>query len=169
MIGGWVGDFFSNWTATVELFHVSSRRWYQITNLPQALPQPSATICASQLHIIGRDGVGYSCSLQSLPSSDQPIASQSILNILTWIPLPQQPVIYSTAGTLCGELVIVGGQRDWSHVNSIHQLVGGQWREIGYMSSGRDRCLVVTPSSDKMMIVGGSGLKADSVEECVIA
>ena len=41
------------------------------------------------------------------------------------------------------------------------------------MSSGRWKCLVVSPSPDKMMIVGGYrerviGVRTDSVEECVV-
>ena len=165
VVGGWVGV----WTATVELFHVRSRRWYKLTNLPQALIQPSATICGNEVHVIGRHGTGYSCSLQALLSSDQPITSQSLLNILTciWTLLPQLPVEWSTAATLCGQLVTVGGKRGGSLVNSIHQLIDGQWVEIGSMSSGRSMCLVVTPSPDKMMIVGGYGA-LDSVEECVV-
>ena len=164
VIGGSVGV--SRWIATVELFHVRSRRWYELTNLPQALPRPSATICDNEVHVIERDGTGYSCSLQALLSSDQPITSQSISNILTWTPLSQLPVEWSTAATLCGQLVTVGGHGG-SHVNSIHQLLDGQWVKIGSMSSGRSSCLVVTPSPDKMMIVGGWGAE-DSVEECVV-
>ena len=53
-----------------------------------------------------------------------------------------------------------------SSVNSIHQLVDGQWVEIGSMSRVRMWCLVVSPSPDKMMIVGGWG--EDSVEECIV-
>ena len=83
-------------------------------------------------------------------------------------PLPQQLVKWSTAATLCGQLVTVGGERDdWSPVNSIHQLIDGQWVEIGSMCSTREKCLVVTQSPDKMMIVGGYGTE-DSVEECVV-
>ena len=37
------------------------------------------------------------------------------------------------------------------------QLVDGQWVEIGSMSSNREMCLVVSPSPDRMMIVGGYG------------
>ena len=39
------------------------------------------------------------------------------------------------------------------------------------MSCGKRECLVVSPSPDKMMIVGGWGEEADSyndVEECVV-
>ena len=160
-----IGGDGGRWNATVELFHVRSRRWYELTNLSQALPRPSATICDNQIHVIGLDGTGYSCSLQALLSSDQPITSQSILNILTWTPLPRPPVESSTAATLCGQLVTVGGLRGMSQVNCIHQLMDGQWVKIGSMS--RTMCLVVTPSPDKMMIVGGYG-GGVSVEECVV-
>ena len=159
VIGGNDGD--GDWTATVQLFHVMSRRWCELRNLPRALTQPSTTISENQLHVIGRI-TGYSCSLQALLSSDQPITSQSVSNILKWTPLPQLPVDRSTAATLCGQLVIVGGESD---VNSIHQLIDGQWVKSGSMSSGRKLCLVVTPSPNKMMIVGGV---EDSVEECVL-
>ena len=142
-----------NWTTTVELFHVEKERWYKLTNLPQALIQPSATICGNHVHVIGRDGDGYSSSLQDILSSDQ----------FTWAVLPQQPVTWSTAATLGGQLVIVGGEQDGSKVDSIHQLMYGKWVKIGSMSRGRSKCLLVTPSPNKMMIVCGFG-----VEECVV-
>ena len=156
------------WTTTVELFHVNSRRWYQLTDLPQPLHYPSATICAHQLNVISGGDNGYSCSLQALPSSDQRITSQSIRHLISWTSLPRLPVKLSTAATLCGQLVIIGGYgQGLSPVNSIHQLVNGQWVEIGSMSRGRWECLVVSPSPDKMMIVGGAGAP-DSVEECTV-
>ena len=162
VIEGHDGD---HWTTTVELFHVSSRRWYELTDLPQLLTRPSATICGHQLNVIGSDN-GYSCSLQALPSSDQPITSQSIRHLISWTSLPRLPVTHSTAATLCGQLVIIGGKRDLSSVNSTHQLLDGQWVEIGCISRGRQWCLVVSPSPDKMMIVGGKGAP-ESVEECI--
>ena len=149
-----------NWTATVELFHVRSKRWYELTNLPQTLSFPSATICGNQLHVIGRDGAGYSCSIQAVLSSDQPTT-------LTWTPLPELPVKWSTASTIFGQLIIVGGEQDGSFINSIHQLIDGEWVVIGFMSSGRSESLVVSPSQDKIIIVGGYG-EDDGVEECVV-
>ena len=164
VIGG-LGD---GWTATVELFQVKSRRWYKLTDLPQPLTHPSATICGDQLNVIGLEDTGYSCSLQAVPSSDQPITSPLTLS---WKPLPPLPMTVSTAATLCGQLVVVGGsRRDGSPVNSIHQLVDGQWVEIGFMATGRRLCLVVSPSPDKIIIVGGwdrSGWRQSNVEECV--
>ena len=70
----------------------------------------------------------------------------------------------STAATLSKQLVIIGGRQNGSLVKTIHKLLDGQWVEIGSMSCGRRCCLVVSPSPDKMMIVGG--VREDSVEEC---
>ena len=159
-IGGVGSD---GWTATVQLFQVKSRRWFKLTDLPPPLIRPSATICGDQLYVIGNDHNGYSCSLQSLPSNDKAITSPLTLS---WKPLPPLPVIYSTAATLCGQLVLIGGNQVWSLVNSIHQLVEGQWVEIGSMTSGRQWCLAVSLSPDRILIVGGQGA-GDSVEECV--
>ena len=158
-----IGGYGSGWTATVELFQVKSRRWYTLTDLPQPLLRPSATICGDQLYVVGHDHNGYSCSLQSLPSNDRPITSPLTLS---WKPLPPLPVEGSTAATLCGQLVLIGGSQDGSSVNSIHQLVEGQWVEIGSMTSGREWCLAVSPSPDRILIVGGRGAEY-SVEECV--
>ena len=164
VIGGWGSG---SWTATVELFQVKSRRWYKLTDLPQPLSYPSATICGDELYVIGRDTNGYLCCLQALPSSDQPITSPLTLS---WKPLPPIQVTFSTAATLCGQLILIGGRRRYgSPVKSIHQLVDGRWEEIGSMATGRYWCLVVSPSPDKFIIVGGKISPYDTVdivEEC---
>ena len=166
-----IGGDGDNWTTTVELFQVSSRRWHQLKDLPQRLSCPSATICGNQLHVIGSDRNGYSCSLQALLSSDRPITSQSIPHLISWTSLPPLPVEVSKAATLSGQLVIIGGllggYQNESPVETIHQLFDGQWVEIGSMSCDKRFCLVVSPSPDKMMIVGGGGGYND-VEECVV-
>ena len=159
VIGGYDGVHRSN---TVELFQVKSRRWHKLTDLPRPLPNPSATICGDQLHVIGRDGDGYSYSLHTLPSGDRPITS---LLTLSWRPLPHLPVTYATAATLCGLLVVIGGWQDRSQVNSVLQLVDGDWVRIGSMTSDRSDCLVASLSPDRIIIVGGLGA-LDSVEEC---
>ena len=162
------GDDGSHWTATVELFQVKNRRWHKLTDLPKPLPKPSATICGDQLNVIGSDGNGYSCSLQALSSSERPIMSPLTLS---WKPLPHLPVTWSTVATLYGQLVIIGGRQDGSPVNSIHQLVDGKWVRIGSMASCRWYCLVASPSTDRIIIVGGgsgAGYAEYSVEECAV-
>ena len=165
VIGGYDGDCL---TTTVELFQVKKRRWHKLTDLPQPLPDPSATIFGDQLNGIGNDGNGYSCSLQALLCSDRPSTSPLILS---WKPLPRLPVTQSTAATLSGQLVIIGGLQGLSPVNSIHKLVDGEWVRIGSMGSDRSFCLVASPSPDRIIIVGGRGADysaEDSVEECAV-
>ena len=147
---------------TVEILHTGRRSWSHLNSLPRPLVKPSATICGNQVHVIGNNddypcsSDGYSCSMQDLQSSNQP----------TWTPLPRLPVADSTAATLCGQLVIVGGrQSDMSLVNSIHQLVDEQWINIGSISCGRWWCLVACPSPHKMVVVGGGGAVC-TVEVC---
>ena len=164
VIGGRGHD---GWTATVELFQVKTRQWYELTSLPTTLKSPSAIVCDNLVHVIGTRGDSYSCSLQALPSSNEPITPQSIPDLISWTPLPPLPVTHSTAATLSGQLVIIGGRQDLSPVNSIHQLVEEQWVEIGSMTSIRWGCLSVSPSPDRVLIVGGAGAE-DSVEECVV-
>ena len=159
-----IGGHDGYWTATVELFQVKSRRWHKLTDLPQPLPIPSATICGDQLNVIGHDGNGYLCSLHTLPPSGRQITSPLTLS---WKPLPHLPVTESTAATLCGQLVIIGGRQDWLPVNSILQLVDGEWVRIGSMASYRQYCLVASPSPDSIIIVSGVGA-GDSVEDWAV-
>ena len=98
----------------------------------------------------------YSYLLSALPDSTRPDKS---LQSPIWKPLPDLPLHYSTPAILAGQLVCVGGRRGGGtgspQDDSIHQLVDGQWVKIGTISSARDFCLVVTPSPDRMLVVGG--------------
>ena len=165
VIGGY-GD--SGEIDAAELYNTESGSWSCLTSLPQPLTLPSAVICYNQLHVIGGDGDGYSCSLQAFLSSNQQIKSQSTSRTLTWTALPRLPVQHSTAATLRGQLVIIGGMKGCSSVDSILQLVGEQWVQIGpmpaYMNSGRKLCLVASPSPDQIVVVGGRGTRRTDVD-----
>ena len=106
--------------------------------------------------VIGADYTGYCCSLRDLQSRNT--------STWTWTSLPSLPVMRSTVASLSGELIIVGGWRLWSAVNSIHQLVDGQWKKIGAMANERCQCLLAC-IENKIIIVGG--YDEDHVEECV--
>ena len=156
-------------TSTVELFQVSTNRWYGLSKIPQPLLFPSATICGARLHVIGWDANGYTCSLKTLLSRDETptLWSPPVRpHLLHWTSLPRLPVIGSTAATINGQLVIIGGVQGGSLVNSIYKLEDEQqWKEIGSMSLARSDCLVVsTLSQDTIMIVGGYGAQHSAEE-----
>ena len=155
----------NDWVTTVELLQAKSKRWHELTQLPEPLSSPSAAICGNQLYVIGEAYGGYSCSLQPLLSSKQPMTSSPII---TWTPLPCLPVAKSTAATLRGQLVIVGGTKMiCKDSKSIHQLVDGLWVRMGSMCSTRHLCLVASPSPHKLMIVGGTA-DDPNMEECSV-
>ena len=160
VIGGNLGV---KWTSRVELFHVKLRMWYKLKDLPEPLPRPSATICGDLIQVIGSDGRGYSSAFQVESSSDQSITTP----ILTWKRLPPSPLMQSTSASVCGQLLLIGGVRNGPLVDSIHQLVGGKWLGIGSMDIARKWCLVVNPSPDKIIILGGWGA-LKSIEECTV-
>lgn len=162
LIGGQIG---TTWTSSVELFQMSSGKWFKLTKMPITFRFPSATICDNRLYVIGHDDTGYWCSLSSI-TSDSAITSQSAARLIVWEPLPPLPVKSSTIATLSGQLVAIGGkQSSGKSVNSIYQLLEERWVKIGSMSHARNRCLAVCPSSNKMLIVGGVDAQ-ESAEEC---
>ena len=151
-------------TPAVELLDVKNRIWYKVTELPDPLRYPSATICGDKLHVIGVGGVGYSCSLQALLSGGFPLHQAPLL--ISWTPLPHPPVMLAVAASLRQELVLVGGDQV-GLVDTIHQLVGQEWVKIGTMCNTRKSCLVASVSPDHILIVGGVGAD-DKVEECIV-
>ena len=143
------------WTTAVELLNTHSRRWSTQTSLPKPLSFPSAVVCGDLLYVIGEKCV-YSYLLSALLDSTSPDKS---LQSPIWKPLPDLPLHDSTPAILAGQLVCVGGRQRGGYASprddSIHQLVDGQWEKIGTISSARKDCLVVTPSPDRMLVVGG--------------
>ena len=91
VIGGLADD--GGWTATVEYFQTKNRQWYKLTDLPQPLMRPSATICGDVLHVIGDRGNGSFFSVKTLPSCDIPPLTP---NLISWTCLPPLPVKGST-------------------------------------------------------------------------
>ena len=166
-----IGGGRSGWSSTVEVFHVRSKLWFNHTSLPHPLSSPSATLSRGRVYVIGYNGDGYSLSLSNLPdtNSDSAIAPHSFLST-HWRSVLHVPVSASTAASLNGQLVVVGGSGGFASVNSIRQLAYGAWMEVGWMSIPRWECLVVSPSPDKMLVVGGwsGGERLANVEECVL-
>ena len=185
-----IGGCFDNWTrlisvegvnvsTSVMLFQVKNRRWYELTSLP-SLPSPSATICGNQLYVIGDGLNGYSCSLEALLSIDQelPNTLQFLSHLIMWTSVPPLPLFESTAATLNGELIIIGGEErilvsgksERILHSSIYQLRNGGWVEIGDVHQRRKQCLAISPSHDKLFVIGGwiEAGKSLRVEECIV-
>lgn len=160
MIGGAIGS--CRWTATVKLFQKKTRRWYKLKDLPRPINTPSAVICGDLIYVIGAD-TGYFGSLEAVQSGDSLIMSGMLLNLISWKSIAHLPVTSPTPANLNGELIIVGGSRDFSSVSCIYQLLDGYWVQVGSMAICRKGCLVASLSFNKIIVVGGHEAQ-DSIE-----
>ena len=140
---------------------LSKNKWYNCrTESPEdCLPILSATVSNTTLYVMSGNGfIGYSISLRDLLNfvDCQPINSKNTSLSLPWTQLPHLPLRYATPTSICGEFLKVGGQDDRDEGSSaIYQLWNNQFVEVGHLSVARRECLVVTPSSDKIVVVGG--------------
>ena len=162
------------WTTSVNI--LSDSKWKCGVPLPERLSYPSAAVCDDTLYVIGDGHLGYSQPLHSLLQGDNPNTSPSESSPIakTWTRLPRLPRACSTASSLCGQFVVVGGKEDESGKESaaIDQLMmGGEFVEAGCMCLARCYCCVARHSRNEIMVVGGMGENPDpgrSVELCYV-
>ena len=169
VIGGdssWSGEF----SVTLEM--LDQHVWTMLGDLPRPLGLLSATVCGSELYVISgyTESKGYSCSLNRIAASDDPTTSPPAL---TWTPMPQVPVLWSTSASLSNKLLLVGGiDRNTNNASSsLYVLSQGEWVETGSLSHAVYNCLVACLSEKRMVVVGGETLtsSSDVVELCTIA
>ena len=154
--GGSVSD--SIWTTAVEVLNTRDSAWCSLASLPKPLAFPSAAVHNNGdimvLSVVGCYREGY-CSSLCVDTSNETLSNT------TWSSLASLPASGSTAATLRDQLVVVGG----SAVSYIHQLINDHWVKIGTVSNGRE-CLIVSPSPDQLVIVGGEGA-TNSMTLCI--
>ena len=110
------GKNYNGWTTAVEVLNIGNREWFELTDLPRPLRNPSSTTLSVFVHVTGYGTKGYSgVIVWPVPSSDQPITSPLSLS---WKPLPPLPVTWSKPIFYAGELVIIGGEGMSSEHNS---------------------------------------------------
>ena len=169
-----------NWITSVEV--LSNNKWSHKTDLPDGLQLPSATVSNTTLYVISKyDFIGYSISLRELLVDSQPMKFPLTLPWtrllplpwtqlpLPWKQLPRLPMHYTTPVSICGEFLIVGGRDGNGKLSSaIYQLWNNQFVEVDHVAEAKRWCLAVTPSPDKMVVVGGfsrGGMISHTVEE----
>ena len=167
---------------SVEILNTLTHQWRIVTALPQPLSTSSITVCGDRLYLLGgadRDFKWtqsvYSCSLTTFlgPSESHVVGrvGQSEPDDSgTWIRVADLPVVRSTAVSLHGQLIAIGG-RDLNNIptSNIHQYNASTntWKVIGHMATPRYRCLAAVLPDKQLMVVGGWGSDnkvTDSVE-----
>ena len=176
---------------TVEVMDTNTLQWSTAASLPRGIYYASMTACGDDLYLLGDDTTHvYSCSLQSLLQSCQApgkaSASQqtSIWNRITgrvfvsssqqtsvWNRVADLPVLWSTAVTLFGKLVSIGGVKDKGAVDSVYcyNPTICAWKVIGSIPSSESRLLVTTLPGDKLIMVYGDGDITIAVASAVVS
>ena len=132
-------------------------QWFIAASLPKGICGASMTACDDLLGDYSTNV--YSCSLQALLQSCQtPEKASASQQISVWNRITDLPVSSSTAITLCGQLVCVGGEKDEKAVDSVYcyNPATAAWEIIGSIPSSQSFPLVTTlPPGDKVIVVYG--------------
>ena len=145
----------ASWTniATVEILNtsVSHCQWLSATGLPVSCRRMSAAITHGTLYLLGGT-LGkqvLSVSLSALTQSDKPPT--------VWRTLPDAPLEGSTAITVHGSLLAVGGSHDRQRSSVIHvyDQEKNAWNKVGDLPTEREDCACCLLPSGEFLVAGG--------------
>ena len=148
---------------TVELLDIETQQWHTAPDLPEPLTESSLTLCQGGFVYLlgGHDEVNagtssvYSCSVSSLHLSTGS-KSNSLAQSSVWNRVASLPVTLSTAVTLHGQLLAVGGwDQDATTAIHMYQPITNSWEVISRMTIPRALCLVAVLPDNQLMVVGG--------------
>ena len=178
--------------ASVEVMDTDTRQWFTAASLPRGIHWASITVYKDMLYLLGDETTEvHYCSIQNLLESCTGPMNQSTLlakikglmrpenppssspQVNVWMRLDDLPVCSSTAVTLCGQLVCVGGNygdKDNNAVDSVYcyNPLTSLWEVIGRMPSKGSCTLTATLPGDKLIVVSGGNVSID-IASCVMS
>ena len=144
--------------STVELLNTSTNQWLAASSLPTPCTLLTSAIVDDHGYIVMNSKQVYRVSLPDIVSQtvDQSTASKSPA---LWCRLPDTPLSYSTAISLRGYLIAVGGRHDNRTRTDIHlyQPESEQWTKVGDLPNAREYCSCVVLPSGELLVAGGGG------------
>ena len=153
LVAGGYGD---HQLATVELFNTSTNLWLATSSLPTPSSWLTSATINNHAYLVTRSNQVYCVSLPDIVSQtvDQSTASKSPA---LWRRLPDTPLSCSTAISLRGYLIAVGG-RHGNHTRTdihLYQPESEQWTKVGDLPNARYYCSCVVLPSGELLVAGG--------------
>ena len=146
--------------ATVEIMDVTTLQWSTSASLPVRVSSAaSMAACGDTIYHLGDDtNRVYWCSLKSLLHFSKQNVANPQQTSTVWKRASDLPVSRSTAVTLCGQLVSVGGYDDSGEVDAVYcyDSTMNKWRKVGKLLSCKGLPLATTLSGDKLIVVHGN-------------
>ena len=158
---------------TVEVLNTETGEWHTATNLPQPLMLSSIALCGDLVYLLG--GVNknktytnsvYSCLLTSLlfSTGSKTLGGRLVSTLTrsskgsTWNRVADLPIKVSTAVSLHGRLLAIGGADSKGEPTTavhMYQPTTDSWEVISHMTKPRSTCLSAVLSDNQLMVVGG--------------
>ena len=145
--------------ATVEIMEINTLQWSTTNSLPVCTSSASMTACGDRIYLLGDyTNHVYWCSLKNLLQ----FSKEHIVNLKQasnlWKRISDLPVSRSTAATLCGQLVSVGGYDDNGEADAVYcyDSTMNKWSEVGKLLSCKGLPLATTLPGDKLIVVHGN-------------
>ena len=141
--------------ATVELFNTSTDQWLAASSLPMQCSWLTSAIVDDYAHLITEHKHVYRVSFPDIVS--QTVNQSTSKSPALWCRLPDTSLEHSTAISLHGYLLAVGGRHDYHTRTDIHlyQPESEQWTKVGDLPNVREYCSCVVLPSGELLVAGG--------------
>ena len=147
----------ASWTelATVELFNTSTNQWLATSSLPTPCGLLTSAIVDNFGYLVTDTRQVFRVSLPDIVS--QTVDQSTSKSPTLWCRLPDTPLKCSTAISLRGYLLAVGGSHD-NHTRTdiyLYQPESEQWTKVGDLPNARCYCSCVVLPSGELLVAGG--------------
>ena len=150
------GDASHTDLATVELFNTSTNQWLATSSLPTPCSLLTSAIVDDYGYLVMNSKEVFRVSLPDIVS--QTVDQSTSKSPALWCRLPDTPLSCSTAISLRGYLLAVGGSHDnYTRSTDIHlyQPESEQWTKVGDLPNARKYCSCVVLPSGELLVAGG--------------
>ena len=154
LVAGGHGDSHTD-LATVELFNTSTNQWLATSSLPTPCGLLTSAIVDNYGYLVMNSKQVFRVSLPDIVS--QTVDQSTSKSPALWCRLPDTPLSYSTAISLRGYLLAVGGRHDNYTRTDIHlyQPESEQWTKFGDLPNAREYFSCVVLPSGELLVAGG--------------
>ena len=150
------GDASHTVLATVELFNTSTNQWLAASSLPTPCRWLTSAIVDNYGYLVMNSKEVFRVSLPDIVS--QTVDQSTSKSPALWCRLPDTLLSWSTAISLRGYLLAVGGSHD-NHTRTdiyLYQPESEQWTKVGDLPNVRHYCSCVVLPSGELLVAGGS-------------
>ena len=161
IVTGGYGDGGGSLT-TVEILDTELRQWSSAASLPHSMTRASIIVCEDFLYLLGGYQNGdrtlsvLTSSITDLLHQQQETANQ----LAVWRRAADAPYYYSTAVSVGGQLLAIGGcDKHYNDTSAIfaYDPTSDSWQDMGHMATPRYWPLVALLPSNQLIVAGGFG------------